>query len=134
MAQSVKHLSDSWFLLRSCSQGREIEPAVRLCAGRGECLSLASPSLCPSPCHVHTYTHTLSHSLSLQGKKKKNSLGTRSSLTVVISDNCTPSIITIVIITTTILIISYFTPGFMLSTKISGTNLLYYSAVFLFFL
>jgi len=64
VVQLVKHLSDSWFQVRSWSPGHEIKPCVGLCVGRGAWLRF-SLSLCPS---------SPSCSLSLkQNKQTKNS-------------------------------------------------------------
>ena len=61
---------DSWFRLRSRSQGHGIEPRVGLCAQRGVGLGF-SVSLCSSPHRKHTRALALSLSLSISLKKNR---------------------------------------------------------------
>lgn len=69
VAQMVEWAFDSWFWLRSSSQGHEIKPPNGLCAGYGFCLRFfPSPSAPPNP-YPHVCTLTLS--LSKKTKQKK---------------------------------------------------------------
>ena len=67
---SVSWAYDSWFWLRSWSQGHEIEPWGRLCAEHGACLRFSfSPSV-PLPCFCSlSLSLSLSCSLSLSLKQ-----------------------------------------------------------------
>ena len=57
---TVVWVFDSWFWLRSWSQGHEIEPHIRLCTPRGVCLRFFLPLPLPSP-YPHSYSFSLSN-------------------------------------------------------------------------